>query len=97
MIGHLYLCDIQPFADVGSAGSVHYHGLKTSGNIRLQLVNGYKSGAVFVSSGKMADQILQRKNIQCGKLLSFCRPHTLEYGYRVRQAGHDSTPFFFLL
>ena len=63
VVCHLHPGDVQALADMGGTGGVHDHGLEAGRHIHLQLVNGHKAGAVFVPSGKMADQVTQGVNI----------------------------------
>ena len=90
-IRHLHLGQVQPLADVAGAGSVHHHGAKTGGDIRLQLFDGNQLRPVLVPSGEMADEIPEGENIQLGKLLCPHLPHALEHCDGVRQFCHGYT------
>ena len=90
-IRHLHLGQVQSLADVAGAGSVHHHGAKTGGDIRLQLFDGNQLRPVLVPSGEMADEIPEGENIQLGKLLCPHLPHALEHCDGVRQFCHGYT------
>ena len=57
VVSHLHLGNVQTLADMGGAGRVHDHGLEAGRLVHIQLFDGHKFGAVFITSGKMADQI----------------------------------------
>ena len=90
-IRHLHLGQVQSLADMAGAGSVHHHGAKTGGDIRLQLFDGNQLCPVLVPSGEMADEIPEGENIQLGKLLCPHLPHALEHRDGVRQFCHGYT------
>ena len=76
VIPDLHLGQIQSLADMVGSGGVHHHRLEAGRHIHLQLGDGAQLRAIFISSGKMADQITQGKDIQIGKLLRLGRPNT---------------------
>ena len=68
---------IQTLTDVGGAGGVHDHGPEAGGLVRLQLADGDALRPILVASGEMANEVLQREDIQGGKELCLCRADAL--------------------
>ena len=83
-VRHLHPGQIQTLADVGGAGGVHHHRLEAGRTVYLQLADGNQPGTVLVAPGVVADQILQRVDIQIVEQLCPGRANAPQDGNGIR-------------
>ena len=63
-VGHGKLGEVQALADIAGAGRADDHGLKAGGLVHLQLTDGHQAGAVFIGTGEIGDEVVDRFDVQ---------------------------------